>query len=155
MKRQCACWFCFVLFFFSFGSFIKLQQKLIRGWNASFLVVAFCSVLLYWRSLAKGSSRKPPIGRLRVQKTLSFKPESFLVKTTFIVWKWKIIFISMTMHLASLWNIGLGQLGNGSLKSWLYCSLAITKLLWKLGQNSSPKTVLQCTSTQHQHSWTE
>ena len=55
----------------------------------------------------------------------------------------------MTMHLASLWNRGLGQFGNGLLKSWLYCLLAMTKLLRKLGPNSSPKTVLQCTSTQH------
>ena len=57
------------------------------------------------------------------------------------------------MHLASLWNRGLGQLGNGLLKSWLYCPLAITKLLRKLGSNLPPKTVLQCTSTQHLQSW--
>ena len=39
----------------------------------------------------------------------------------------------------------------GTTRKWLV--LAITKLLRKLGPNLPPKTVLQCTSTQHLQSW--
>ena len=50
----------------------------------SFVCLFSCSVLLYWRSIAKGSSRQMPVGHLRVKKTLTFKPEAVLVKTNFI-----------------------------------------------------------------------
>ena len=41
------------------------------------------------------------------------KCKSFLVKMSFIWMRIKIVFIPMASHLASSWNRGLRQLGNG------------------------------------------
>ena len=46
----------------------------------------------------------------------------------------KIIFISMVLHLASLWNKGLRQLGNGLIKNWsayIYISYLGGNLVYK------------------------
>ena len=72
----------------------KIKSLLLAREKVCLLTVAFlflfvCSVLLYWRSLAKGSSGQTPIGHLRVKKTLTFKPEAFLVKTNFICMRMK------------------------------------------------------------------
>ena len=114
----------------------------------SVFVCLFCFALLAifsQREFRTNTNRPSPSEKNSHFQTRGLSCE----KQILFVWEWKIILISMTMHLASLWNRGLGQFGNGLLKSWLYCLLAMTKLLRKLGPNSSPKTVLQCTSTKH------
>ena len=57
------------------------------------------------------------IGHFRVPKILTFKTrlsaKPFLWKWVLFSWQHKVIFISMALHLASLWKRGLWQLRNG------------------------------------------
>ena len=72
-------------------------------------------------------------GYFRVPKTLPFKTrlstKTFLWKCVLLAWEYKIPFISMASHLASLWNRGLGQLRKG-----LFLVLATT---WQAGHVES------------------
>ena len=68
----------------------------------SFVFCCFCSVLLYWRSLAKGSSRQTPIGHLRVKKNSHFQTRVLSCENKFYLYENEKSFSSMTMHLASL-----------------------------------------------------
>ena len=72
---------------------------------------------------------KQSIGHFRVPKTLSLKTRlsanPFLWKWVLFPWKLKLIFTSMVLYLASLWNRGPGELGNGqSLSLTRSCDLS-------------------------------
>ena len=60
-----------------------------------------------------------PIGQFRVPKTITFKTrlmcKTLLMKMSFICMNKKNIFISIAVHLVSLWHRGLKQLGNSLL----------------------------------------
>ena len=68
-------------------------------------------------SLLKWAQRK--IAPLQVSKTLIIKTrlsaKPLLWKWVLFAWELKVVFISIASHLASLWNRGLGQLGNSLL----------------------------------------
>ena len=88
------------------------------------------------------------------------KSKTFLMKTSFIHMRIKNIFMSMASHIASLWNRGLWQLGDGLLAVLSLCGefgsvlyrnalwdsfeghfrkMAITQLRRKVGQSASYK----------------
>ena len=104
--------------------------------NCRVSLFVFCSVLLYWRSLAKASSRQTPIGHLRVKKTSHFQTR-VLCENKFYLNENHFHINDYALSLALKKRIGTNR--KWLLKSWLYCPLAITKLLRKLGQICPPK----------------
>ena len=104
-----------------------------------------CSVLHYWRSLAKGSSGQTPIGHLRVKKTLTFKHEAFLVKTNFICMRMKNHFHINDYAL----SLALKQ-RLGTTRKWL---IEIVTLLFigydEVAQETGSKFVPQNSPTMH------
>ena len=72
---------------------------------------------------------KQSIGHFRVPKTLSLKTRlsanPFLWKWVLFPWKLKLVFTSMVFYLATIWNRGTGELGNGlSLSLTRSCDLS-------------------------------
>ena len=69
-----------------------LRKGLSTNCCASFFVCSFaflfvCSVLLYWRSLAKGSSRQTPISHLRVKKNSHFQTRVLSCENKFYLYE--------------------------------------------------------------------
>ena len=84
-----------------------------------------------------------------VRKPLTFKTrlsaKPFMWKLVLFAWEyWIILFISTALHLASLWNRGLDQLGNGLFKATAMHEFRAKFLAFCMSLRSPPASSLNC-----------